>query len=89
MITPSKIWTLIGLLCICWQTALGMTATDSLMKQLDDVIANRDVYLRQKDARLSELHSQLLTKDNDRERFDILNHLYDNTIPSIPILPTI
>ncbi len=81
MITPSKIWMLIGLLCICWQTALGMTATDSLMKQLDDVIANREVYLRQKEARLSELHSQLLSKDNDRERFDILNHLNDEYHP--------
>ena len=81
MITPSKMWMLMGLLCICWQTALGMTATDSLMKQLDDVIANREVYLRQKEARLSELHSQLLSKDNDRERFDILNHLYDEYHP--------
>lgn len=83
MIIPSKIWMLIGLLSICWQTALGMTATDSLMKQLDDVIANRDVYLKQKEARLSELHSRLLSVDNDRERFDILNHLYDEYHPFI------
>lgn len=81
MVIPSKIWALIGHLCICWQAALGMTATDSLMKQLDDVIANREVYLRQKESRLSELHSQLLSKDNDRERFDILNQLYNEYHP--------
>lgn len=59
MIISSKILTLIGLLCICWQTALGMTATDSLMKQLDDVISSRDTYLMQKEDRLAVLHTQL------------------------------
>ena len=51
------------------------------MKQLDDVIANRDIYLKQKEARLSELHSNLLSEDNDRGRFDVLNHMYDEYIP--------
>lgn len=81
MIAQLKIVTLIGLLFICWQTAPGMTATDSLMKQLDDVIANRDVYLKQKEARLSKLHNEFISKDNDRERFDVLNHLYDEYHP--------
>ena len=51
------------------------------MKQLDDVIANRDIYLKQKEARLSELHSNLLSEDNDRGRFDVLNHMYDEYLP--------
>ena len=58
-----------------------MTTTDSLMKQLDDVIANRDIYLKQKEARLSELHSNLLSEDNDRGRFDVLNHMFREYIP--------
>ncbi len=51
------------------------------MKQLDDVITNRGTYLRQKEARLSELHGQLRANKNERERFDILNHLYDEYHP--------
>lgn len=81
MLIRQKIWILISLLCICWLPASGETTTDSLMKQLDDVIANRDTYLKQKEARLSELHGQLRANKNERERFDILNRLYDEYHP--------
>lgn len=81
MTIPCKHLIFFGLLYLCCLTALGMTTTDSLMKQLDDVIANRDIYLKQKEARLSELHSNLLSEDNDRGRFDVLNHMYDEYIP--------
>lgn len=77
MIIPRKILIFLCLLCLCSLAATGMTTTDSLMKQLDDVIAQRDTYLKQKEAHLSELHSELLSADNDRQRFDVLNHLYD------------
>lgn len=81
MTIPCKHLIFFGLLYLCCLAALGMTTTDSLMKQLDDVIANRDIYLKQKEARLSELHSNLLSEDNDRGRFDVLNHMYDEYIP--------
>ena len=81
MTIPCKHLIFFGLLYLCCLTALGMTKTDSLMKQLDDVIVNRDIYLKQKEARLSELHSNLLSEDNDRGRFDVLNHMYDEYIP--------
>ena len=77
----SKIWILLSLLLICGQTVLGRTATDSLMKQLDDVISRRDTYLRQKEDRLAKLRAQLKTARDDRSRFDILNHLYDEYHP--------
>lgn len=53
------------------------TTTDSLMKQLDEVIANRAVYLEEKEARLTELSEILNKATTDRERFDALTNLYD------------
>lgn len=65
------------LFCLCHSGMSGKTPTDSLMEQLDCVIAQRDIYLQQKEARLSELHNKSLSAKDDRERFDVLNHLYD------------
>lgn len=81
MIDGYKYWTCISIFCLCCLSACGMTSVDSLMKQLEDVIANRDIYLQQKESLLSELHSQLLAEDTDRGRFDVLNHLYDEYHP--------
>ena len=53
------------------------TTTDSLMKQLDEVIANRAVYLEEKEVRLTELSEILNKATTDRERFDALTNLYD------------
>lgn len=55
--------------------------TEKLMEQLDSVIANRSKYLRQKEERLSELHNKLLNAESDEERFNELNHLYDEYHP--------
>ncbi len=77
----SKIWILLSLLLIYGQTVLGRTGTDSLMKQLDDVISRRDTYLKQKEDRLTELHAQLKKASDDRSRFNVLNRLYDEYHP--------
>lgn len=53
------------------------TVIDSLMNQLDMVIAERPHYLQQKEARLSELTKAFEATSNDVERFDALTHLYD------------
>lgn len=57
------------------------TKTDSLMDQLDDVIANRSIYLERKESRLAELTEILNNTANDRERFNALVHLYDEYHP--------
>ena len=50
---------------------------DSLMRRLDDVIARRETYVMQKETRLAGLHDELASRTADRDRFDALNHLYD------------
>lgn len=46
------------------------------MNQLDYVIANRQVYLDEKKARLDELRHNLEEAEDDRQRFDALTQLY-------------
>lgn len=67
--------------CLCHDGISGKNAADSLMKQLDSAIANRESYLRVKENRLSELHNKSLSAKDDRERFDALNHLFDEYRP--------
>lgn len=76
-----KILACISLILLCFTGAYGKSTADSLMKQLDEVIAHRDVYLRQKESRLTELHNQLSVEHDERSQFDILNHLYDEYHP--------
>ena len=60
--------------------AYGKTPNDSLMNQLDQVIANRDIYLSLKEKRLNQLRNELSGATDDRQRFDFLNHLYDEYV---------
>ena len=64
------------LLCVSVLRVSGNTTTDSLMNQLDYVIANRQVYLDEKKARLEELRHNLEEAEDDRQRFDVLTQLY-------------
>ena len=71
------------LICIFATTlisAYGKTPNDSLMNQLDQVIANRDIYLSLKEKRLNQLRNELSRAADDRQRFDFLNHLYDEYV---------
>lgn len=61
-------------------SAYGKTPNDSLMNQLDQVIANRDIYLSLKEKRLNQLRNELSGAADDRQRFDFLNHLYDEYV---------
>lgn len=65
------------LFLVCCLFASGKASTDSLMKQLDSVIARRGAYLQNKEGRLSALHREYLSAKDDRARFDMLLHLYD------------
>lgn len=69
------IWTFF-FVCVSSLLAVGQNQTDSLLIQLDDAISNRDLYLKQKKARLSELHNSLQSLNDDRARFDILGELF-------------
>lgn len=81
MIISLKLLTILGFLCLNSLMAKGMTTTDSLMRELDNVITQREMYLHQKEARLAELNKELFAKDNDKDRFDVLNYLYDEYHP--------
>ena len=70
------------ILFLCFFSAVTLTGsekstTDSLMDQLDKVIADRSVYLDEKESRLAELADELNKTTNDTDRFDALTHLYD------------
>lgn len=70
------------ILMLCGQTASASDLpTDSLLKELDDVIAHRDVYLAQKEQRLKDLDAAYHAAANDRERFDVLIQLYGEYHP--------
>lgn len=47
------------------------------MKQLDNIIANREIYLKQKNAELDSLQRQYDLSKEDVGRFNSLNSLYD------------
>lgn len=53
------------------------TATDSLMRSLDDVIENRDQYMRQKEERMNKLKRELRSVVSDEKRFLLLGSLLD------------
>ena len=81
-------WTFLILLCFFGCSILSAsekTTTDSLMNRLDEVIANRKIYLEKKEARLAELSEILNNASTDRARFDALTNLYDELLfsPSI------
>lgn len=60
--------------------AAHTSTTDSLLAVLDYVIANREVYLARKQAKLDSLQAEYRQADNDRSRFDVLIHLYDEYV---------
>lgn len=62
--------------CSANSALMGQSMTDSLLTQLDDAISNRDLYLNNKEARLSELHSNLMAAQADSIKFDILGTLF-------------
>lgn len=47
------------------------------MRQLDDIIANREEYLNRKEASILEIKKAYSKSATDEERFDALIHLYD------------
>lgn len=70
--------------CLCLWVNLYAPAyipEDSLMRELDEVIENRDTYLQNKEARLAQLRGELLSASDDRERFECLNRLYNEYHP--------
>lgn len=67
---------------LCVVAALPAFATsaevdDSLMRELDDVIARRDDFLAVKKAQLDSLERAVRIAADDRGRFDALVHLYE------------
>ena len=59
------------------------STTDSLMKQLDSVIAMRPEYQRLKEQRLDSLHAEFRMCDDSERRFDLLNELFNEYLPFI------
>lgn len=55
--------------------------SDSLMAQLDEVISNRDIYLKEKESRLDSLHRRLESATGHREKFDLLGMLFGEYHP--------
>lgn len=71
-----KLTLLLCCVLACCVSAAEQKTTDSLLAQLDSVIANRGMYLEIKEKRLAELHDNLSRAASPRERFDALGALY-------------
>lgn len=58
--------------------AVGHNSTDSLLNRLDEAISDREMYLKQRETVLKELHDSLSKATDDRARFDIMGELFGN-----------
>lgn len=76
MFKPCRNLILSAILGLCL-TAFAKNTNDSLMEQLDGVIAHREVYLAQKDSVIDVLRCRCDTAPDDRARFYALVRLYD------------
>lgn len=73
-----RLLTIVALLMLVPTATSGATAvTDSLLEELDRVIAARDVYLAQKTERIAGLQRAVEEAADDRGRFEALGHLYE------------
>lgn len=62
--------------CLPGLAATGQISNDSLLNQLDNIIANREVYYKEKENRLDSLHKKLAAAGEDKERFETLASLF-------------
>lgn len=62
--------------CLPGFAAIGQDSNDSLLNQLDKIIANREIYYKEKENRLDSLHRSLAIAGSDRERFETLGSLF-------------
>ncbi|MCG4736599.1 DUF6377 domain-containing protein [Bacteroides intestinalis] len=74
-----KIVTSLYLLCCVWMCQLhaANNAVDSLLSQLDHVIQNRPVYIKQKEKKLNDLRQALRQRISDENRFTLLGEYLD------------
>ena len=56
---------------------LMQSATDSLLNKLNTVLADRDVFVKQKQARIENLNKKLGKAGNTRQRYDLYSALFD------------
>lgn len=62
-------------------SAKELSRTDSLLNQLDEAISKRDIYLKEKTDRLTQLHHRLDKITDAREKFNILGELFGEYHP--------
>ena len=66
------------LCCVCMcQLHAANNAVDSLLSQLDHVIQNRPVYIKQKEKKLNDLRQALRQRISDENRFTLLGEYLD------------
>ena len=61
---------------MCLVARADKVLVDSLMDQLEDVIAHREVFLAAKEKRLEDLYAALKSEKDERKRFYLLTDLY-------------
>lgn len=65
-------------LLLCFNLPLhAQSSTDSLLNQLNTVLDNKDVYLKQKRADITKIKKQLRQAKTDSEKYIIYSQLYD------------
>jgi len=71
---------LILLLCLLlsvWYAADAQSATDNLLNKLNAVLADKDVFVKQKQGRIENLNKKLVKAGNTRQRYDLYSALFD------------
>lgn len=80
-ISAARLILILCILGICPARASEKTAADSLLAELDKVVASRGLYLAEKEKKLSELRGGLSSAKNLRTEFDALQRLFDEFHP--------
>jgi hypothetical protein len=60
-----------------WHTAYAQTATDSLLNKLNTVLADKDIFVKQKQARIESLNKKLSRTNDIKLKYNLYSLLFD------------
>ena len=74
---------LLFLSCICSGMVADNTDDEDLLRKLDGMIEQREVYQRKVEKEIADLRRTLTYAEDDKLQFDILGNLFPNTALSV------
>jgi hypothetical protein len=69
--------TLLFLLSCLWFSVYAQTSTDSLLNKLNAVLADKDVFVKQKQVRIENLNKQIARTNNANAKYNLYQQLFN------------